>query len=359
MNAWLRLLRASNLPTVWSSVLVPFAFIGGPSARIDLPWAVTGLLVSLVSASCLYLAGMVLNDVFDVDIDQEERPERPIPSGAVSRRNATIVGVALLTLGGLLPFICGWIPGVVACSIGGMVLLYDLTHARTARSTILMGLCRGGVYLLGVLCLMKASDWHDEVMLALIIAVPPTLHVIAFSMIAREETGGPIANVCPSCGYEVGQDSLRCSECGGVCDLETRRARQAVQTGIRHSWWGTMTLFLLAPFVFVMLLNLVFTINKTTFVAEDAVRIVGSLLCSVCLGFALVRATRHLHRHPAAVGRFVLRSIRNISLYDACIGFTFFTMTGSLSDYRGLLVAGIALLCFYATLRSHRRIPGT
>ena len=32
-----------------------------------------------------YTAGMILNDVLDDDVDRRERPERPLPSGAVSR----------------------------------------------------------------------------------------------------------------------------------------------------------------------------------------------------------------------------------------------------------------------------------
>ena len=38
----------------------------------------------LVAASVfLYLAGMVLNDVYDVEIDRRERPDRPLPSGRI------------------------------------------------------------------------------------------------------------------------------------------------------------------------------------------------------------------------------------------------------------------------------------
>ena len=33
----------------------------------------------------IYAAGIVLNDVFDYEIDRVERPGRPLPSGRVSR----------------------------------------------------------------------------------------------------------------------------------------------------------------------------------------------------------------------------------------------------------------------------------
>ena len=44
-----------------------------------------GRTAGLVAASsCLYLAGMALNDYADREVDAVERPGRPIPSGRVS-----------------------------------------------------------------------------------------------------------------------------------------------------------------------------------------------------------------------------------------------------------------------------------
>ena len=44
-------------------------------------------------------AARVLNDVFDLEIDRKERPERPLPSGLVSRSAAARFGFALLAGG--------------------------------------------------------------------------------------------------------------------------------------------------------------------------------------------------------------------------------------------------------------------
>ena len=46
--------------------------------------AAVTLLCLLVASGCLYTAGMVLNDVFDYEIDRHERPFRPLPSGRIS-----------------------------------------------------------------------------------------------------------------------------------------------------------------------------------------------------------------------------------------------------------------------------------
>ena len=47
----------------------------------------------------LYAGGVVLNDVFDADLDAVERPERPIPSALISKKSAGIFGAVLLLFG--------------------------------------------------------------------------------------------------------------------------------------------------------------------------------------------------------------------------------------------------------------------
>ena len=49
-------------------------------------------LLLLASSSFLYTAGMVLNDIFDLEQDRRERPQRPLPSGRILRPNATVIG---------------------------------------------------------------------------------------------------------------------------------------------------------------------------------------------------------------------------------------------------------------------------
>ncbi len=87
----LRLGRVSNLPTVWTNVLVGMVICGGAS-RIGL------LLAGLVSMSLFYTAGMFLNDAFDRQTDLRERRERPIPAGEVSAGAVFTAGFGMLLL---------------------------------------------------------------------------------------------------------------------------------------------------------------------------------------------------------------------------------------------------------------------
>src|SRR5690625_2374384 len=51
------------------------------------------------SSACLYLSGMALNDYADRALDAEERPERPIPSGRISPKEALALASGLSVAG--------------------------------------------------------------------------------------------------------------------------------------------------------------------------------------------------------------------------------------------------------------------
>src|SRR6266446_2905999 len=93
-RSWRTLLilgRASNLPTVWSNCLAGWLLGGGGDSE--------KLVLLCLSATFLYLGGMYLNDAFDAQFDQQHRPERPIPSGAIRAASVWKWGLGLLIAG--------------------------------------------------------------------------------------------------------------------------------------------------------------------------------------------------------------------------------------------------------------------
>ncbi|HEV8058905.1 MAG TPA: UbiA family prenyltransferase, partial [Gemmataceae bacterium] len=113
-------------------------------------------LMLLISSSCVYLAGMVLNDVADVDVDRSERGFRPIPSGRISRNAALIIGVILLGLGlssSALVRLEGSRPLMTCCVLVLAVVAYDFSPFNWLR-LVLMPTCR----FLNVLLGMSAAD---------------------------------------------------------------------------------------------------------------------------------------------------------------------------------------------------------
>ncbi|PKU25908.1 UbiA family prenyltransferase [Telmatospirillum siberiense] len=141
LGAALRLGRVANLPTVWSNVLAGSALAGKDIADHRLP-------LLLAAFSLFYLAGMYLNDAFDHSIDARERPERPIPSGLIARRTVIMAGLAMMTLGLLTVSAVGGFAGFTAgLALGVTIIGYDLHHKGNRFGPVLMGVCRGLVYL--------------------------------------------------------------------------------------------------------------------------------------------------------------------------------------------------------------------
>ena len=143
-----------------ADVAMGFLFVQAADWKWDHVVATLATLAMLIAASSLlYIAGVVLNDVFDLEIDRRERPERPMPSGRVSLDAARRLGWRLLVLGVALGtgavFFTGQLrPGVVAALLATVILLYDAWLKRTPLGPLAMGACR----MLNVLLGMSAVD---------------------------------------------------------------------------------------------------------------------------------------------------------------------------------------------------------
>ncbi len=151
--AYLQLFRAPNVFTAIADVAMGFVFATG-GAQLH------GAFVGLVVASCLlYTAGMILNDVYDFDIDKMERPSRPLPSGRISRGHAQLLGYGMLASGVVLAAVVGiflsksdvaWKSGAIAGCLALSVVAYDKLLKKTAVGPFAMGACRFFNVLLGM-----------------------------------------------------------------------------------------------------------------------------------------------------------------------------------------------------------------
>jgi 4-hydroxybenzoate polyprenyltransferase len=144
LPALLRLARISNLPTVWSNVLAASVLAGGMSAA--------ALAQVMLAMSLLYTGGMFLNDAFDERFDVRERPERPLPSGAISSATVWISGLGMLALGALLLAVFGVKAALAGVSLAVAILLYNAWHKGNPIAPFVMGLCRALVYVGTVVC---------------------------------------------------------------------------------------------------------------------------------------------------------------------------------------------------------------
>ena len=151
--AYLQLLRFPNVFTAFADVVMGFLFVSASLVPLG------GLVALLLSSACLYLAGMVLNDLFDYEVDKKGRPFRPLPSGRISLSTATFMGFGLLGAGILFGALGGvffslntatWRAATVAAALASFVILYDGVLKQTVLGGLAMGSCRTLNVLLGM-----------------------------------------------------------------------------------------------------------------------------------------------------------------------------------------------------------------
>jgi len=97
-------------------------------------------------------AGNAINDFFDIRIDSINRPERPIPSGRVSAKEALYFSYFLFALGTLIAFSINPVCGSIAL-FNSLLLIF---YAKTLKGTPLLGNLSIG-YLTGSTFLFGAS----------------------------------------------------------------------------------------------------------------------------------------------------------------------------------------------------------
>jgi 4-hydroxybenzoate polyprenyltransferase len=191
--AFAQLMRLPNVFTAFADIAL--ATCAGAAVLPEVPgsfWA-SAVLLALASG-CLYLAGMVWNDVFDRAEDAQARPFRPIPSGRVRVSTAVTLGVVLLALGLGFAVFAGmpgndeWRAGplVYAIAIVIAVLAYDGGLKRTPVGPLAMASCRFLNVLLGLSAIPESAlDVEMRLHLAGVVGV----YIVGVTWFARTEEG--------------------------------------------------------------------------------------------------------------------------------------------------------------------------
>jgi hypothetical protein len=174
---WRALAELVRAPAALS---VPGDTVAGAAAGGGLGRGTAGLAAASV---CLYWAGMAGNDWADRELDAVERPERPIPSGRVSPRQALLTATGLTAAGlGIAALAGGRRAAAVAFPLAGAVWAYDLKAKNTAAGPLVMAGCRGLDVLLGA----SSGRIRQAVPAALTVAA----HTYTVTALSRHEVSG-------------------------------------------------------------------------------------------------------------------------------------------------------------------------
>ncbi len=169
-------MRIKAAPTAVSNIFVGLWLSG--------QWTAANAVAALLASVSFCSAGMVLNDVADVQKDRRLAPSRPLPNSDIPVHVATLVGCMLLACGCALSF---YLPAGVAggISLMAVILLYNFGPHQYSLwwSLPLMAACRGFNLAMGV------GEYWNELCVAAVLIV--ALQAVATMLTSLEEDGKP------------------------------------------------------------------------------------------------------------------------------------------------------------------------
>lgn len=126
MNPYIEILRPGNAIMAVIAILL-MAIISG---KFTLEAFLAAVVVFVVTG-----AGNSINDYFDHKIDAINKPERPIPSGKISLKNALIYSISLFIVGIIMAFSINLLLGIIAL-LSSLLMIY---YARDLKTKCLIG----------------------------------------------------------------------------------------------------------------------------------------------------------------------------------------------------------------------------
>lgn len=137
LRQYLLLVRLPNVFTTPSNILVGYLATTPPAEANGFHLAAL-----MVSSGLLYIAGIVLNDYFDVEVDRRERPSRPLPSGSISKERAMSIALIALAAANAIALAVSPASLAVSAALTAAIIAYDYRLKRSPAGPFAMGSTR-------------------------------------------------------------------------------------------------------------------------------------------------------------------------------------------------------------------------
>jgi 4-hydroxybenzoate polyprenyltransferase len=191
------LVRLPNIFTAASNVLSGYFTIVATVSSSFINLHLLYLVGLMTSSSLLYLAGIVFNDYFDIEIDKKERLTRPLPSGKITKRKALTIAISSMIAANVIALVINWTSFIIAIILTTIIIAYDyrLKH-NNITGPIVMGLARSINVILGAspaLSTLLLSVTASKMLL--FIAISLFLYVVAISILSKKEVSGKATNL--------------------------------------------------------------------------------------------------------------------------------------------------------------------
>lgn len=176
IKSYFQLVRFPGIFTAFSNVLLGFFIY----SEFVVDWLI--LFPLFVTSGFLFLAGMTLNDYFDYNTDKNERPNRPLPLGKISRKIALCIGLTLLVAANISAFFVGFQAVVISVIMSILIFAYDI---KLKNIKILGILSLSSIRFLNVILGSSAVIFNSEIIW---ISVPIAIFVAGISILAKTES---------------------------------------------------------------------------------------------------------------------------------------------------------------------------
>ena len=156
----------------------------------------------MVSSGLLYIAGIVLNDYFDVEVDRRERPSRPLPSGSISKERAMSIALIALAAANAIALAVSPASLAVSAALTAAIIAYDYRLKRSPAGPFAMGSTRFLNVILGASPALSAAVasggravpvpgiWAAAIFAATSLFV----YIIAIMILSKKEAGNEKPN---------------------------------------------------------------------------------------------------------------------------------------------------------------------
>ena len=196
LKQYLLLIRLPNVFTAPSNILAGYfaaaAVTSDKTSSGDL--VVLQLPLLIVSSCLLYIAGIVLNDYFDFEIDKKERPFRPLPSGAIAKRHALAIALGAILIANIVALVAAGPTGAaVTLAITAAIIAYDWRLKHGPFGPLAMGIPRLLNVILGAApALLYLSATSYAILGTASFSL--FLYVVAITILSKKEVGSEKAN---------------------------------------------------------------------------------------------------------------------------------------------------------------------
>ncbi|MDN7013522.1 geranylgeranylglycerol-phosphate geranylgeranyltransferase [Methanoculleus sp. FWC-SCC3] len=142
VSAFIRITRPHNAVVAGLTALIGYLIATG---TLTPPSLLLAVVVALITAG-----GNVINDVFDVEIDRINRPDRPIPAGAISLAGARVYAAALFVGGIVIATLTTPLCLAIALVNSSVLIAYAVRLKRTpVLGNVAVAYLTGSVFLFG------------------------------------------------------------------------------------------------------------------------------------------------------------------------------------------------------------------